>query len=71
MVLGFTMGSKNQTMWYIGYFIISNHDVTICPIRAATTERNEICQINATISGVTTAIKEDGIHCERAMNWEH
>lgn len=40
-------------------------------IRAAITNRNEICQTDVTSPGVTTPIKQDGIHGEPAMALEH
>lgn len=43
--------------------------MTICQIKAATTERNKICQNDATSPGVTTPNEPDGSYGELAMCW--
>lgn len=53
-----------------GYCTNRNCNIIFCQIRAATLERNEICQIDATSSWVTTPIKQYGIHCEPTMYWK-
>lgn len=40
----------------IRYFIITNYDMTICQIRATTTERKGICQIDTNSPSIITAI---------------